>query len=115
MALELPARVEAVADAIVVDFPWDAATAALSALGAASSRLDSQLGTRPDMIGTLDDWVGTFRNEFDDSHQRLTSTASGIKDALTNLASSIVTGAETANQQQRQNNSRVEDPGQVPV
>lgn len=111
MALELPARVEAVEGALVVEFPWAAAATAVAALDAASSTLESQLGARPGMIGTLDDWVGTYRDEFDEAHQRITSTASGLKGTLATLASSIVTGAENANQEQRQNNLRVERPG----
>lgn len=104
MAAELPARVEAVDGATVVDFPWEAASNAIDALEVASSTLDSQLGTRADMVGTLDDWEGSFRDEFNDAHDGITSTASGLKEELTSVASRIVGGAESANEAQRQNN-----------
>jgi uncharacterized protein YukE len=111
MASELPARVEAVEGARVVEFPWEAAGNAIAAPDAAESTLESQWGARPGMIETLGDWVGAYRDEFDEAHQRITSTASGLKGTLATLASSIVTGAENANQEQRQVNWRVENPG----
>jgi hypothetical protein len=113
MAAEMPARVAAVEGAYEVYFPWETATSAVSALNAASSTLDSQLGTRPDMVGTLGEWVGTYRDEFDDTHGRITSTASGLKDRLTTQASAIVAGAEDANQAQREHNYRAENPDAV--
>lgn len=113
MAAEMPARVEAVENAVVVDFPWGAATNAVAAVNAASSTLDSQLGTRADMVGTLGEWEGSFRIDFDEAYQRITSTASGLKERLTSLASSIVGGAEDANDEQRQNNDRAEHPQPV--
>jgi hypothetical protein len=61
---------------------------AVAALNAASSTLDSQLGTRAGMVGTL-------------------------KGRLTTLASSTVGGAEDANEEQRQNNDRAEHPTPV--
>jgi uncharacterized protein YukE len=109
MAAEMPARVEAVENAVVVNYPWDAATRAVAALNAAASTLDSQLGTRAGMVGTLSDWVGTFRTDFDEGYQRISSTGSGLKDRLTTLASQIVSGAEDANEEQRQNNTRAEN------
>jgi uncharacterized protein YukE len=108
MAAEMPARVQPVERAVVVDYPWDAATSAVAALNAAASTLDSQLGTRAGMAGTLSDWVGTFRTDFDEAYQRITSTGVGLKDRLTTLASQIVSGAEDANEEQRQNNTRAE-------
>jgi uncharacterized protein YukE len=108
MASEMPARVEAVAGAVVVDFPWESATAAVAALDRAAATLDSQLAARPGMVGTLDDWVGTYRDEFDDALGRITSTASGLKETLATLASSIVAGGENANQAQREYNHRAE-------
>lgn len=110
MAAEMPTRVEAVPDAVVVDFPWAAATTAVAALTAASSTLGSQLESRPAMVATLTDWVGSFRDEFDSAYQRISSTGSGLKETLSTLASSIVTGAEDANQEQRDNNTRAENP-----
>ncbi|HYZ99420.1 MAG TPA: hypothetical protein VE575_11755 [Acidimicrobiales bacterium] len=109
MAAEMPARVAAVDGAVVVDFPWTAAASAVAALNAASSTLGSQLDARAGMLGTLEDWEGTYRREFNGTHGRLTSTASGLKESLATLASSIVTGAENANQQQRVNNTLAEE------
>jgi uncharacterized protein YukE len=120
MAAEMPARVQPVEGAVDVNYPWDAATRAVAALNAASSTLDGQLGSRAGMVGTLSDWVGTFRTDFDEGYQRISSTGSGLKDRLTTLASQIVSGAEDANEAQRQYNSqaewRREHPGQqVPI
>lgn len=108
MAAQMPARVEAVENAIVVDFPWGAATSAVAALNAASAELDSQLGARAGMVGTLAEWQGAFRTEFDEAYHRISSTAGGVKESLASLASSIVGGAEDANEEQRQNNARAE-------
>ena len=110
MAAEMPARVQPVENAVVVNYPWDAATRAVAALNAASSTLDGQLGTRAGMVGTLSDWVGTFRTDFDEAYQRISSTGVGLKDRLATLASQIVSGAEDANEEQRQNNYRAEQP-----
>jgi uncharacterized protein YukE len=113
MAAEMPVRVEPVENAVVVGFPWGAATSAVAALNAASATLDSQLGTRAGMVGTLGDWVGTFRTDFDEAYQRITSTGTGLKERLATLASQIVSGAEDANEEQRQNNYRAEHPQPV--
>jgi uncharacterized protein YukE len=113
MAAEMPARVHAVENAVVVNYPWDAATSAVAALNAAASTLDSQLGARPGMVGTLSEWVGTFRTDFDEAYQRISSTGTGLKDRLSTLASQIVSGAEDANEEQRQNNTRAETPAPV--
>jgi uncharacterized protein YukE len=120
MAAEMPARVQPVDNAVVVNFPWAKATSAVAALHAAASTLDGQLGTRAGMAGTLSEWVGTFRTDFDEAYQRITSTGSGLKERLSTLASQIVSGAEDANEEQRQNNSRAEwqreHPGEpVPI
>ena len=110
MAAEMPAKVEAVARATVADFPWAAAAAAVTALNAASSTLGTQLETRATMLPTLVDWVGTYRDEFDGANGRITGTASGVKETLATLASSIVSGAEDANQAQRTYNQAALEP-----
>lgn len=115
MAAEMPARVEAVEGAVVVDFPWSAATSAVAALNAASSKLGDQFDARSGMLDTLDDWEGTYREEFDSTYGRLWQVGTGLKGTLTSLASSIVTGAEDANQEQRDNNARALDPDAQPV
>lgn len=105
MAAEMPAKVDAVAGATVVDFPWSAATAAVTALNQAASTLGSQLEARATMLPTIVDWVGSFRDEFDGAYSRITGTGSGLRETLQTLASSIVSGAEDANQQQRTYNT----------
>jgi uncharacterized protein YukE len=110
MAAEMPTKVEAVAGATVADFPWSAAAAAVTALNAASSTLGTQLESRATMLPTLVDWVGTYRDEFDSANGRITGTASGLKETLATLASSIVSGAEDANQAQRTYNQAALEP-----
>ena len=110
MAAEMPARVEAVAGATVVDFPWAAAAAAVTALNAAASTLGAQLDARSTMLPTIVDWHGAYRDEFDRAYGRITGTASGLKETLTTLASSIVSGAENANHAQRRYNQAALEP-----
>lgn len=108
MAAELPVRVQPVTGATVVDFPWSDAATAVAALNDAGSTLGSQLEARVTLLPSIVDWVGAFRDEFDGADGRLTTTAAGLKETLASLASSIVTGAENANQQQRNYNTIAE-------
>ena len=108
MAAEMPARVQPVSGATVVDFPWADATAAVTALNEAASTLGSQLEARATMKPSIVDWVGTYRDEFDRADGRLTSTATGLRESLAATASWIVGGAESANQQQRIYNHEAE-------
>jgi hypothetical protein len=110
MAAEMPAKVEAVAGATVADFPWADAAAAVTALNTAASTLGTQLDSRSTMLPTIVDWVGTYRDEFDRACGRITGTASGLKETLATLASSIVSGAEGANQVQRTYNQAALEP-----
>jgi uncharacterized protein YukE len=110
MAAEMPARVEAVPGATVVDFPWADAAAAVTALTTAASTLGTQLDSRATMLPTIVDWKGTYRDEFDRAYGRITATATGLKEALATLASSIVSGAEGANQAQRSYNQAALEP-----
>ena len=110
MAAEMPAKVEAVAGATVVDFPWAAAAAAVTALNTASSTLGTQLDSRATMLPTIADWEGTYRAEFDSAYGRITATASGLRETLTTLASSIVSGADDANQAQHRYNQAALEP-----
>jgi uncharacterized protein YukE len=109
MAAEMPAQVQPVDGAEVVDFPWASASSAVSALNAASSTLGSQLGARPGMLDTLNDWVGSYRDEFDPAYRRISSTASGLKETMATLASNIVSGAEDANARQSTLNRQAEN------
>ena len=106
----MPAKVEAVAGATVVDFPWAAAAAAVTALNAAASTLGTQLDSRATMLPTIADWEGTYRAEFDGAYGRIAATASGLRETLTTLASSIVSGADDANQAQRRHNQAALEP-----
>jgi uncharacterized protein YukE len=110
MAAEMPARVEAVAGATVAEFPWASAAAAVAALNTAASTLGTQLDTRSTMLPTIVDWEGAYRREFDGAYARITGTASGLKETLATLASSIVSGAEDANQAQRTYNQAALEP-----
>lgn len=110
MAAEMPARVDAVAGAIVVEFPWADAAAAVTALNSAASTLGTQLDSRSTMLPTIVDWEGAYRHEFDGAYARITGTASGLKETLATLASSIVSGAEGANQAQRSYNQAALEP-----
>lgn len=110
MAAEMPAKVEAVAGATVVDFPWADAAAAVTALNTAASTLGAQLDSRTTMLPTIVDWEGTYRDDFDRAYGRITGTASGLKETLVTLASSIVSGAEGANQAQRRYNQAALEP-----
>jgi uncharacterized protein YukE len=117
MAAEMPVRVEPIEGAVRVDYPWSAATTAVGALNDAVSTLDTQLATRAEMLPLVDEWEGAYGTEFNQKQWLLEQTGIGLKEGLTTLASSIVTGAEDANTQQRQNNDRAAlayRPGDLP-
>ena len=63
MAAEMPARVQPVENAVVVNYPWDAATRAVAALNAASSTLDGQLGTHEGVADGLHQRQNNYRAE----------------------------------------------------
>jgi hypothetical protein len=109
MATEMPERVEPIAGAVEVEFPWAEARAAVTALDAAAARLEDQLGQRPGMVDEpLHQWEGAYRDQFNDGHSRLLTYGSYVKGNLRSYASGIATGAENANAEQRQNNGRVD-------
>jgi hypothetical protein len=108
MAAEMPARVQPVEGAEIVNFPWDAALDAVAAFNAAEATLGDQLGGRPAMVDTIVDWVGTYRDEFNSAYSRITGTGTGLKESLAVQASQIVGWAENANQAQRTNNDRAQ-------
>lgn len=108
MAAEMPAKVEPVAGAAAVDFPWSDATTAVAALNEAATTLGTQLDARVTLAPSIVDWVGAFRTEFDGADSRLTTTASGLRESLANVASWIVGGAESANSEQRRRNTEAE-------
>ena len=106
---EMPTPVAAVPGATVVSFPWGDASAAVAALERAAATLGSQLDTRGTMLPTIADWAGTYRDDFDGALGRISGVAAGVRETLTLLASSIVFGAENANEQQVINNRYAED------
>ena len=108
MAAEMPARVEPIEGAVRVDYPWAAATTAVSALNDVASTLESQLGQRADMLPQLGEWEGAYHVDFSTKRWLLEFDGTGLKENALSLASSIVSGAEDANAQQRQNNERAE-------
>ena len=105
MAAEMPTRVEPGPGADEVQFPWAAASAAVAALNAAVSMLGSQLDARPAMVETIVDWEGGYRDQFDHKEAQIRQRdAPPLREELARLASSIVSEAESANQEQRNNN-----------
>jgi hypothetical protein len=109
MAAEMPTRVEPGPRADEVQFPWEAASTAVAALNAAVSMLGSQLGARPAMIQTIVDWEGRYRDQFDRKDTQIRQQdGPPLRDELARLASSIVSEAESANQEQRNNNLSAE-------
>lgn len=115
MATEMPERVQPADGAEVVDFPWDDARTAVSAFDAAADKIHDQLGLRPDMRDTLDEWVGTYRNEFDDTDDRLMAYGDAAKDNLRVYAGAVVQGAESANAEQRRKNEECREQERVPA
>jgi hypothetical protein len=110
MAADMPVQVQAVEGAVVVDFPWAAASSAVAALNAAVAAQGPQLDARGSMQAALVDWRGAYRDEFDAGLQRIMATAHDTKEAMARLAASIVSGAESANEEQRNNNTRAAEP-----
>ena len=105
MAAEMPTRVDPAPGAYEVEFPWEAASAAVAALNAAESMLGSQLGARPAMVETIVDWEGRYRDQFNHKDTEIREQdGPPLKEDLARLASSIVSEAESANQEQRNNN-----------
>jgi hypothetical protein len=112
----LPQPVVPVDGADAVDFPWGAAAAAVAALEAAKSRLDSQLQLRAEMRPALTEWEGAFRDDYDAGSSRLTAVAAELSRILATRISSIVSGAEDANAQQHNNNLMAESAtGATPI
>lgn len=108
MAFEMPERVMPVTGATWVDFPWASATIVLAALDDLISTVTSQLELRPGMVGTLGDWTGWYRDDFDDKHESLMTAASGILETASARAGAVITAAEDANTEQRQENREAE-------
>jgi hypothetical protein len=105
MAAEMPTRVDPAPGASQVEFPWEAASAAVAALNAAESMLGSQLGERPAMIETIVDWEGRYRDQFDRKDTQIREQdGPPLREDLARLASSIVSEAESTNEEQRNNN-----------
>jgi hypothetical protein len=102
---DMPAPVVAEPGADIVPFPWAEATSAMAALHAAAATLRGQLDARSLLLPTIVDWEGSYRDDFDTAHTRLTTTAAGLAETLASRAGSIVSAAESAAAQQAANNT----------
>lgn len=100
MAAEMPEQVAVAPGAASVCFPWAHASSVVAALNALRTTLTSQLDARPLMTATLTDWTGSYRDGFDTVSDRLTTTASGLVEAIALRAGAVVTAAEGANDKQ---------------
>jgi hypothetical protein len=101
----MPIRPETEPGAVVVDFPWADAAAAVAALDAAANELTAQIETRGTMRQSITDWDGPYRDEHDDEHFRLVQTLWGLAGTLSFRAAAVVSGAEDAAEQQLLNNA----------
>ena len=72
MTAEMPARVEAAPHARVVGFSWAPASSVVAAIGEAAAALSTSLESRAAMAGAITDWQGVYRQDFDETHLRLT-------------------------------------------
>lgn len=106
---DMPAPVDPVPGASIVSFPWEAAASAVGALRDAAATLRSQLEARSDLLPTIVDWEGRYRDDFDATSERLTTTATGLVAILTSRANAIVSAAERAASQQSANNAAAEE------
>jgi len=104
MAHEMPARPVVADGAAVVDFPWDAAEAAVTALDAAVAELSVQAEGHALLRSTITDWEGAFRDEHDDAYYRLSTTLWGVLGQLSFRAGAIVAAAEEAVEEQLRRN-----------
>ena len=67
MTAEMPARIEAVPHARVVEFPWASATSVGATIGEAAAALSASLESRAAMAVAISDWQGAYRLDFDAS------------------------------------------------
>lgn len=102
---DMPAPVAPAPGANVVSFPWEAAATAVAVLQDAAATLRAQLDARSLLLPSIVDWEGRFRDDFDATYERLTTTATGLAETLTSRASSIISAAESATAQQTANNA----------
>ena len=110
MSAEMPARLEAVADARVVEFPWGAATAVVSAIGEAATALSASLESRAVMAGTISEWQGAHRRDFDETYVRLVAAASDLIERAPSRTQSVVSAADDANTEQSLENEQAQEP-----
>ena len=109
MAHEMPARPEVAEGARVVDFPWDAAEAAVAALDAAVAELQVQADGHARLRGEIGDWEGAYRDEHDDAWYGLLTRLWGVMGSLSFRAGAIVHAAEEAVEQQLRYNNAAYD------
>ena len=113
MALEIPARVDAVPGARVVEFPWASASAVLTAINDTAATLSASLESRSAMDSAITEWHGAYRDEFDKTYTRLTAAASDLVERAPGRAQSVVNAADDANTTQTRANERADDPSML--
>lgn len=106
---EMPAPVEPVPGADVVNFPWDEAATAVAVLHDAAATLRAQLDDRSLLLPSIVDWEGSYRDDFDVTYQGLILVTTGLAASLTSRASGIVSVAESAKAKQITNNVAAEE------
>lgn len=109
MSAEMPVRVEAVADARVVEFPWGAADAVVSAIDEAATALSASLESRAVMVGTISAWQGAYRQDFDETYVRLIEAASDLIERAPSRTQSVVATADDANTEQTLENEQAQE------
>lgn len=113
MATVLPARVQPVAGALIVNYPWGSAESVAAALDALIAGFTTHADSLPTLVGLLVDWQGSFRDDFDTTLESLTTDAGLLLENCQTDAGNVVTAAEYANDDQRDANTRAEQEPDV--
>jgi uncharacterized protein YukE len=109
MTAEMPARIEAVPHARVVEFPWASATSVGAAIDEAAAALSASLESRAAMAGAINDWQGAYRQDFDETYLRLAAAATDLVERAPSRAQSVVSAADDANTEQTLENERAQE------
>jgi uncharacterized protein YukE len=105
----MPARTEAVPHARVVELPWASATSVVAAIDEAATALSASFESRAAMAGTISDWQGAYRQDFDETYQRLAAVATDLVERAPSRAQSVVSAADDANTEQTLENERAQE------
>ena len=109
MTAEMPARIEAVQHARVVEFPWASATSVGAAIGEAAAALSASLESRAEMAGAISDWQGAYRQDFDETYLRLAAAATDLIERAPSRAESVASAADDANAEQTLENEHAQE------